>query len=128
MALKEKKFFNKLCQYFENKGIPYNYDLENSKLNFELYFGKNRFIIYPYISFIDGLCSININISENNIKGYNYDLLNRFNQESLFFKGYLLNSGIVCLEYRFILNEIDNLVFDKLLDSLSNLEELINTL
>ncbi len=128
MALKEKKFFNKLSQYFENKNIPFNNDIENMKLDFELFFENKKYIIYPYISYSNGLCSININISENNVKNYNYDLLNRFNKESLYFKGYLLDTGLICLEYRFIVNELDNIVFDKIIDSIYALEDLINDL
>lgn len=128
MALKEKKFFTKLSQYFDDKKIPFNYDIEDMKLDFELFFEKNKYIIYPYISYSNGICSININISQNNIKNYNYDLLNKLNKESLYFKGYLLDNGLLCLEYRFIINEIDNIVFDKIIESIYMIEDLINDL
>ena len=44
------------------------------------------------------------------------------------FKAFILESGIVVLEYRFILNEMDFFLFDSILDSLYLLENDIETL
>ncbi|MDE7095294.1 MAG: YbjN domain-containing protein, partial [Anaeroplasmataceae bacterium] len=76
----------------------------------------------------DNLCSININISQSSLKAFNYEKMNAFNKESKFFKAYITEDGIVVLEYRFILNEIDGETLDAIIDSLYAAEGLIDTL
>ena len=128
MAWSKKKILARLGQYLENKKIPFEYDEENLKLQLELYFEKLSYMLYPYISIEENLCSININISQPYLKGYNYEKMNDFNKESKFFKAFITEEGIVVLEYRFILNEIDGETFDTIIDSLYAVEGLIDTL
>ncbi|MDE6660217.1 MAG: YbjN domain-containing protein [Anaeroplasmataceae bacterium] len=128
MAWGRKKILARLGQYLENKRIPFEYDEENLKLQLELYFEKLSYMLYPYISIEDNLCSLNINVSEHSLKGFNYEKMNAFNRKSKFFKAFITEEGIVSLEYRFILNEIDGEAFDAIIDSLYAVEELIDTL
>ena len=127
MAWNKKKLLAKISLYFDNKNISYEIE-EDSILKLELYFKESEYVLYPYITIDQSICSFNINISKNVIKGYNYEKINLFNQKSKFFKAFILESGIVVLEYRFILNEMDSFLFDSILDSLYLLENDIETL
>ncbi len=119
MAWNKKKLLSKISLYFDNKNISYEIE-EDSILKLELYFKEAEYVLYPYITIDQSICSFNINISKNVIKGYNYEKINLFNQKSKFFKAFILESGIVVLEYPFL--------FDSILDSLYLLENDIETL
>lgn len=128
MAWNRKKILARLGQYLENKKIPFEYDEENLKIKMELYFANGGYMLYPYVTIEESLCSIDINVSEHSIKGFSYEKINEFNRESKFFKAFLTEEGILSLEYRFILNEMDGTIFDSILDSLYVSEALIDTL
>lgn len=128
MAWSKKKILARLGQYLENKQIPLEYDEENLKIKIELYFKNLSYMLYPYITIEDYLCSINMNISEHTLKNFNYEKINEFNKQSKFFKAFITEAGIVSLEYRFVLNEIDSNALDIILDSLYATEALIDTL
>lgn len=128
MAWSKKKILARLGQYLENKQIPLEYDEENLKIKIELYFKNLSYMLYPYITIEDYLCSINMNISEHTLKNFNYEKINEFNKQSKFFKAFITEEGIVSLEYRFVLNEIDSNALDIILDSLYATEALIDTL
>ncbi|MCM1131449.1 MAG: YbjN domain-containing protein [Roseburia sp.] len=128
MAWNRKKILARLGQYLENKKIPFEYDEENLKIKLELYFANSSYMLYPYITIEDTLCSININVSEHTYKGFNFEKINEFNRKSIFFKAFMTEEGIVSLEYRFILDEIDGVVLDSIIDSLYASETLIDTL
>lgn len=128
MAWNRKKILARLGQYLENKKIPFEYDEENLKIKMELYFANSSYMLYPYITIEDNLCSIDINVSEHSFKGFSYEKINEFNRESKFFKAFMTEEGIVSLEYRFILDEIDGVVFDSIIDSLYASEAFIDAL
>ncbi|MDE5546455.1 MAG: YbjN domain-containing protein [Anaeroplasmataceae bacterium] len=128
MAWGRKKILARLGQYLENKQIPFEYDEENLKIKMELYFSNLSYMLYPYITIEDNLCSMNINVVEHPIKGFNYERINDFNKQSKFFKAYLTEEGIVSLEYRCILNEIEAETLDAIFDSLYAVETLIDIL
>ncbi|MDE6240816.1 MAG: YbjN domain-containing protein [Anaeroplasmataceae bacterium] len=128
MAWSRKKFLARLGQYLESKQIPFEYDEENLRIQMELYFKNLSYMLYPYITIEENLCSININVIEHSVKGFNYERLNDFNKQSKFFKAFLTEEGIVSLEYRCILNEIDPLALDTIFDSLYAVETLIDVL
>ncbi|MCM1557178.1 MAG: YbjN domain-containing protein [Anaeroplasma bactoclasticum] len=128
MAWNRKKILARLGQYLENKKIPFEYDEENLKIKLELYFANSSYMLYPYITIEDTLCSIDINVSEHTYKGFNFEKINEFNRKSIFFKAFMTEEGIVSLEYRFILDEIDGVVLDSIIDSLYASEALIDTL
>lgn len=128
LAWNKKKILARLGQYLENKEIPFEYDEMNLKIKLDLYFKNLSYMLYPYISVEDGICSINVNVSEHSLKNYDYETLNEFNKTSRFFKAFLTEEGIVSLEYRFILNEVDADVLDAILDSLYATESIIDTL
>ncbi|MDE6656620.1 MAG: YbjN domain-containing protein [Anaeroplasmataceae bacterium] len=128
MAWSRKKILARLGQYLENKQIPFEYDEEEYRIKLDLFFNNLGYMLYPYITIEDSLCSININVSEHSLKGFNYERMNGFNKISKFFKAFLTEEGIVCLEYRFIMNELDSYTFDKILDSLYAVEAIIDTL
>ncbi|MDE7384508.1 MAG: YbjN domain-containing protein, partial [Anaeroplasmataceae bacterium] len=106
----------------------FEYDEENLKIKMELYFSNLSYMLYPYITIEDNLCSMNINVAEHPIKGFNYERINDFNKQSKFFKAYLTEEGIVSLEYRCILNEIEAETLDAIFDSLYAVETLIDIL
>ncbi|MDE7264205.1 MAG: YbjN domain-containing protein [Anaeroplasmataceae bacterium] len=128
MAWGRKKLIVKMLQYFENKNIVYTYEEDKALIQVELYFKGKEYMLYPYITMDDSLCSININIAEHTLKGFSYERMNQFNQESKFFKAYISSMGIIVLEYRFIFQEMDSFVLDTLLDSLFALESEIDGL
>ena len=128
MAWSRKKILARLGQYLESKQIPFEYDEENLRIQMELYFKNLSYMLYPYITIEENLCSININVIEHSVKGFNYEKLNDFNKQSKLFKAFLTEEGIVSLEYRCILNEIDHLALDTIFDSLYAVETLIDVL
>ncbi len=72
MAWNKKKLLSKISLYFDNKNISYEIE-EDSILKLELYFKEAEYVLYPYITIDQSICSFNINISKNVIKGYNYE-------------------------------------------------------
>ncbi|MDE7162134.1 MAG: YbjN domain-containing protein, partial [Anaeroplasmataceae bacterium] len=85
-------------------------------------------MLYPYVSIEAGVCSMNVNIAKCGLKGFNYEKLNEFNRKSKFFKCFLTEEGILTLEYRFLLDEINSTVFDSIIESLYLLEFDIDSL
>lgn len=128
MAWGKKKIIVKMLQYFENKNIVYTYDEDKALIQVELYFKEKEYMLYPYITMNESICSININIAERPMKSYSLEQLNHFNQESKFFKAYLSSAGVVVLEYRFIFQEMDSSVLDAIFDGLYSLENEIDCL
>lgn len=122
MAWNKKKLLSRISAYFDDKNISYDIE-EDSIIKLELYFKESGYILYPYITLEDMICSININVSKQNLKGFAYDKLNLFNQKSKFFKAFVMEDGVVVLEYRFFLNDMDVDLFDTLIDSLYMLEK-----
>lgn len=128
MAWSRKKILAKLSQYFEGKQIPYEILEEEKQIKIDLFFKTYGFMLYPYITITDQICSIDINVSESSSKGFSFDKINTFNKQSKFFKAFLSDEGIVTLEYRFIQNEIHFEVLDTIFDSLYGAEPLIDAL
>lgn len=127
MAWSRKKIVMKVTQYLEHKHISYDID-EDFRIRLELFFKEHSFMIYPYMTIENQICSINVNVSEQSLKGLNYEKLNTFNVQSKFFKAYISSEGVIVLEYRFIIQEVDSVVLDAILDSLYVVEEYIDRL
>ena len=128
MAWNKKKMFARFVQYLDSKQIPYEIDEENAVVKMDLFFKERGYMLYPYVRIEAGICSVDINVSKNSLKSFNYEKLNQFNIKSKFFKGFLTEEGILTLEYRFLLDEIDSTVFDSLWDSLYQIEMDIDSL
>ncbi len=125
----KKRLDDKLIQYFNDKGISYEIETEEAqRFKFELCFQEGGFILYPYITVDEELISFNVNVSQPGLKGFNYEKLNGFNAQSKFFKAYLTDTGIICLEYRFLNTEGISLILDSLVDSLFALTKEIDQL
>lgn len=127
MAWNQKKLLARFVQYLENKKIPFEVDEEALIIKMDLCFMNRGFMLYPYVKIEAGICSIDVNVSKAT-KGFDLDILNELNQKSKFFKAFLTEENIITLEYRFVINEIDSIVFDAIIDSLYMLEEDLDNL
>ncbi len=121
MAWSKKKILAKIGSYFENKHIPYKIK-DDSMIELEFYFKEKGYILYPYLTINPSLCSVDINISKHSLKNFNYEFLNEFNQKSKFFKAFINEEGVVVMEYRFFLNDLDIGAFDAWIESVYMLE------
>lgn len=123
----KKKESNKLEDFFKSNNINYQISDDNKQIKFELLFKKNNYILYPYLTLDENIISFNVNINKVNPKNYNLISLNNFNLKSKFFKVYLLDSGLIVLEYRFYDYDAIN-ILNELIDSLYSLEEELDLL
>lgn len=123
----KKKESNKLEDFFKSNNINYQISDDNKQIKFELLFKKNNYILYPYLTLDENIISFNVNINKVNPKNYNLISLNNFNLKSKFFKVYLLDSGLIVLEYRFYDYDTIN-ILNELIDSLYSLEEELDLL
>lgn len=124
----KKKVDSRFISYFIDKKIPY--EVENNeviRIKFEMCLKEKQLMIYPYLTIDDHTISLNVNLVEHSLKGYNFERLNEFNLQSKFFKAYITDTGIVVLEYRFMQGD-DCSILDELLQNLVNLQNEIDVL
>lgn len=124
----KKKGNSKLMHYFATKGIACEeVEGEKEKLTFSLAFKERDYMLHPYITIENNLVSMNVNVVQSSVKNYDLFKLNTFNLNSNFFKAFITEEGIVTLEYKFLDQNIENML-DLLLDALYQLEEEIDSL
>lgn len=124
----KKKSDSKILSYFIEHNIPYEIVSEEAmRIRFELCLADKQIMIYPYITAEEDFISFNVNITEHSIKGFDYEVLNRFNMKSKYFKAFITETGIIILEYRFLYGN-ENEIISKLIDSLFALQDDIDAL
>lgn len=124
----KKKSDSKILSYFIEYNIPYEIVSEEAmRIRFELCLADKQIMIYPYITAEEDFISFNVNITEHSIKGFDYEVLNRFNMKSKYFKAFITETGIIILEYRFLYGN-ENEIISKLIDSLFALQDDIDAL
>ncbi len=106
MAWSIKKITAKFNAFFKEKELAVTKDETNTKYQFEICFSEIGWIIYPYLTIHENnIISFNVNLSLATPKTCDFKKLNEFNQKSSYLKTYLHSSGIVTLEYRFMMCE-----------------------
>lgn len=125
----KKKADSKVVSFFIEHKIPYEIVNEEARtrIRFELCLADRQIMIYPYLTLEEDMISLNVNITEHSLKGFDYELLNQFNMQSKFLKAFITEKGIIVLEYRFLYGN-EEAVLESLIDNIFSLQEKIDTL
>ncbi len=125
MGLFLKSDLDKLIKHLNKKEI--NFKKEDDKISFELVMKNKNFMIYPYMTIDDDVLSMCINLSK--VDKINNDLcekINEFNLKSKFFTLKIKNH-ILFIEANQLIDDI-NLLFDKMVENLFELEDELDNL
>ena len=124
---KKKNNSNNNLEYLNENNICYEIENgDNTKIKLQLCIPEKNIMIYPYITLDNGIVSVNINVNKQSLKNYDYSKLNDFNIKSKFFKAYILDNGVIVLEYRFNDETKLNSYLKLLIDSLYSLQNEID--
>lgn len=124
---KKKNNSNNNLEYLNENNICYEIENgDNTKIKLQLCIPEKNIMIYPYITIDNGIVSVNINVNKQSLKNYDYSKLNDFNIKSKFFKAYILDNGVIVLEYRFNDETKLNSYLKLLIDSLYSLQNEID--
>ena len=124
---KKKNNSNNNLEYLNENNICYEIENgDNTKIKLQLCIPEKNIMIYPYITIDNGIVSVNINVNKQSLKNYDYSKLNDFNIKSKFFKAYILDNGVIVLEYRFNDETKLNSYLKILIDSLYSLQNEID--